>query len=104
MPGTTRAARSARRPSRLASFGRYLFTPDIFDALAKLKQGKDGEYWIADGIKTLARAGKIATCKVTGGKWLTTGDPATYLNAILEYALDRPDLKQIIINKVSRKQ
>jgi len=90
----------SKAPSRLASFGRYLFTPDIFSALDRIKSGKDGEYWIADGIKLLATAGQVATCKVQHGKWLTTGDPATYLDAILEYSLDRPELKQIIINKL----
>lgn len=109
-PGTTLAEdiiekpSADKAPSHLASFGRYLFTPEIFTALARLKQGKNGEFWIADGIKTLAAAGRVATCQVTGGKWLTTGDPATYLDAILEYALDYPELKQIIINKVAKKR
>lgn len=91
-----------KAPSRLAAFGRYLFTPEIFDALSHIPRGKDGEYWIVDGIKLLAAHGRVATCKVKDGKWLTTGDPATYLNAILEYALDRPDLKQIILNKLRK--
>ncbi|MFA5010112.1 MAG: UTP--glucose-1-phosphate uridylyltransferase [Patescibacteria group bacterium] len=93
----------SQAPSHLASFGRYLFTPEIFPALAKLKRGKDGEYWIADGIKQLVATSQVATCQVSGGKWLTTGDPATYLNAILEYSLDQPDLRKIIFNKVRRK-
>ncbi len=92
-----------KAPSQLASFGRYLFTPEIFDALAKIKKGKGGEYWIVDGIKILAHKGRVATCKVKGGKWLTTGDPATYLDTMLEYALDQPELKQIILNKVRRR-
>lgn len=89
-----------KAPSHLASFGRYLFTPEIFDALSKIKQGKDGEYWIVDGIKILAAQGRVDACRVKGGKWLTTGDPATYLDAILEYALDRTDLKKIILDKL----
>lgn len=89
-------------PSRLAVFGRYLFTPEIFSALRHVKQGKGGEYWIADGIKPLALKGKVAACRVKDGKWLTTGDPANYLDAILEYALDRPELKQIIFNKLRK--
>lgn len=94
---------SDKAPSQLASIGRYLFTPEIFDALAKIKKGRGGEYWLVDGIKILATKGRVATCKVKGGKWLTTGDPATYLNAILEYALDQPELKQIIFNKVRQR-
>lgn len=92
-----------KAPSRLASFGRYLFTPEIFDALAKIKKGKGGEYWIVDSIKTLATKKRVATCKVKDGKWLTTGDPVAYFNALLEYALDQPDLKEIIFNKVRQR-
>lgn len=91
-----------KAPSNLASFGRYLFTPEIFTALDKIKQGKGGEYWIADGIKLLATQGRVATAKVKNGKWLTTGDPVTYLDAILEYALDRPELATIINHKLRK--
>jgi UTP--glucose-1-phosphate uridylyltransferase len=89
-------------PSRLAVFGRYLFTPEIFSALTKVKQGKGGEYWVTDGIKPLAIQNRVTACKVKGGKWLTTGDPVNYLDAILEYALDQPELKTIIFNKLRK--
>lgn len=83
-------------PSNLAFFGRCLFTPDIFEALDKINPGRDNEYWIADGIKLLAEAHPIVTQQVEGGTWLTTGDPASYLNAFLEYAQDYPELREII--------
>ncbi|MFH0905387.1 MAG: UTP--glucose-1-phosphate uridylyltransferase [bacterium] len=88
--------RPASAPSRLAVFGRYLFTPEIFLALDHLQRGKNNEYWIADAIKLLAKTCPIATREVRGGKWLTTGDPISYLDAILEYASDVPELKQRI--------
>lgn len=83
-------------PSRLAVFGRYLFTPDIFDALDKTKAGKGDEFWISDAIKILSKDKPVATQKVKGGRWLTTGDPISYFRAILEYAADRPELKEQI--------
>lgn len=83
-------------PSCLAAFGRYLFTPDIFKALDKIKTGKDNEFWIADAIKLLAQDKPVATQKVIDGKWLTTGDPASYFKTILEYASDIPELKKEI--------
>ncbi len=83
-------------PSTLAAFGRYLFTLDIFTALDKINAGRDNEYWIADAIKILAAEKPVATQEVMGGKWLTTGDPASYLNALLEYAQDYPELKAVI--------
>lgn len=83
-------------PSNLVSFGRYLFTPEIFSVLDKLKQGKNHEYWIADAIDMLVHKSKVGTCKVKDGQWLTTGDPVNYMEAIIEYAKDRPELAHII--------
>jgi UTP--glucose-1-phosphate uridylyltransferase len=85
-------------PSNLAAFGRYLFTPEIFSVLGNLKQTKDNEYWLTDAIDLLLDKTKVATKKVEGGRWLTTGDPATYLQAVLAYAADNPDLAAIIRN------
>jgi len=83
-------------PSNLAVFGRYLFTPDVFKAMRGIKKGKGNEYWTADGIKILADRSSVATKKVEGGHWLTTGDPASYLKALIEYAKDNPKFKKIV--------
>jgi UTP--glucose-1-phosphate uridylyltransferase len=85
-------------PSNLAVFGRYLFTPKIFSVLETLKQGKDNEYWITDAIEQLIKIDSVATCQIQNGRWVTTGDPINYMEAILEYAKDRPELQQIINN------
>ena len=34
--------------------------------------------------------------QVEDGEWLTTGDPATYLLAVLKYALDREDVAEVV--------
>ena len=84
-------------PSRLAVFGRYILTPDIFSALESIPAGKDGELWIADGIDYLLRNGANAYyAKIEKGQWYTTGDPISYLKAIRAYALFRDDLKDEI--------
>lgn len=86
-------------PSNLVSFGRYLFTPEIFSVIDKIKQGKNNEYWIADAIALLVKKSSVATCKVKEGRWLTTGDPVNYMEAIVEYAKDRPELEHILNSK-----
>ena len=40
-------------PSNLAVMGRYVFTPEIFDALDQVKPGKGGEIQLTDAIKIL---------------------------------------------------
>ncbi len=81
--------------SRLAVFGRYILTPDIFEALENIPLGKGGELWIADGIEYLLKKGAPAAyyVKINEGEWYTTGDPISYLRAVRAFALSRPDFR-----------
>jgi UTP--glucose-1-phosphate uridylyltransferase len=74
-------------PSQLASYGRYLLTPAVFEYLNPDETGKDGELWTADAVDKLASHGKkVFTAEAKGGIWYTTGDPAAYLAAQIKYA------------------
>jgi UTP--glucose-1-phosphate uridylyltransferase len=78
-------------PSRLASYGRYLLTPKVFDYLSPEFVGKDAELWTADAIDHVAgNGGKILTASADG-TWYTTGDPKSYFIAHLRYVLDNED-------------
>lgn len=80
-------------PSNLAGVGRYLLTPEIFDALEQQTLGKDNELWLMDAVQQLVAQGKPVSARaVAGGQWLTTGDPLNYLKATIEYLKDRPEL------------
>jgi UTP--glucose-1-phosphate uridylyltransferase len=46
-------------PSDLASIGRYILTPDIFDVLRDLPAGSGGEIQLADAINLQAQQGKV---------------------------------------------
>lgn len=81
-------------PSQLADFGRMILNRDIVDILKKTSLGKDNELWIVDAIRDyVLHGGKFLAKEVEDGKWLTTGDPINYLQALLVYALDRKDIK-----------
>lgn len=73
-------------PSRLASYGRYLLKPSIFQFLNPNSTGKDGELWTVDAITQVA-AQKQVTVEHTQGMWMTTGDPENYFKAHLMYVL-----------------
>lgn len=77
-------------PSNLASYGRYLLTPKIFNYLQPNQTGKDGELWTVDGITKIAAQGNIYVER-TAGQWRTTGDPKNYFIAQLEYILGHAD-------------
>ena len=74
-------------PSDLASYGRYLLTPEIFDYLRPENTGKDNELWLAEMIARLIPTGKVFV-KQTSGLWMTTGDPRNYSLALAKYILD----------------
>ena len=46
-------------PSDMASIGRYILTPDIFDLLRDLPAGTGGEIQLADAINIQAKQGKV---------------------------------------------
>lgn len=71
-------------PSDLASYGRYLLTPEVFEYLNPENTGKDGELWTVDAITKMAGTGNVYVEK-TRGEWMTTGDPKNYFAAHLRY-------------------
>lgn len=82
-------------PSNLASYGRYLLTPEVFDYLVPQNTGLDGELWTTDAITKLAENGDVLVAK-SEGKWITTGDPKNYFLAHLEYSMKYSDYKDAI--------
>ncbi len=87
--------------SDLASYGRYLLTPEIFTHLVPENTGKDDELWLAEAIAKLIPTGQVYA-KQTNGLWMTTGDPANYALAQLKYTLDNEpyaaDVREFIKN------
>ncbi len=77
-------------PSDLASYGRYLLTPEIFEFLQPKNTGLDNELWTADAIASLIPTGRVYA-KSTTGIWMTTGDPKNYFLAHLKYVLEHED-------------
>lgn len=74
-------------PSNLASYGRYLLTPQIFKHLVPGNSGKDGELWTVDAITKIAKFGRVLVEK-TSGQWMTTGDPENYFKAHLKFVVE----------------
>ncbi len=56
-------------PSNLAIIGRYILTPDIFDAIAQTKPGKNGEIQITDALLHLAQKGMVLAYKFDGKRF-----------------------------------
>lgn len=74
-------------PSDLATHGSYLFTPDIFEILARLKPTKNGEIWIADAIDQLIAKRDVYAVELKNAKYYDTGSKMGYLKAVVDFAL-----------------
>ena len=79
-------------PSDLATHGSYLFTPDIFDILEKLKPGKSNEIWIADAIDELISKRDVYAVELKNAKYYDCGSKISYLKAVVDHGLEHEDV------------
>lgn len=79
-------------PSRLAVLGRYVITPEIFSILERTEPGRGGEIQLTDALKVLAKQQNMYAYDFIGRRY-DVGDKQGYLEATVEYALRREDLK-----------
>jgi UTP--glucose-1-phosphate uridylyltransferase len=84
-------------PSKEASIGRYLYTPEIFPLLAagwKKHDPAGGEYFHTEALRALAGAGKVVYKRIEGER-LDTGEPEGFFRSLLVYAQSVPELKTV---------
>lgn len=79
-------------PSNQAILGRYIITPQIFDFLEHTKPGVGGEIQLTDALKALAKEEPMYAYNFKGRRY-DVGDKLGYLEATIEYALRRQDLR-----------
>ncbi len=77
-------------PSNLGIVGRYVLTPQIFDALAEVKEGAIGELQLTDGLAILLNDQDIYALRFQGTRY-DVGNPMGLLRASIEMALRRED-------------
>lgn len=82
-----------KAPSRLASLGGFIFTPDIFEALEHTKLGRGGELWLADANDKVLKKRPIYA-KLIDGEYYDTGSKLGYLRANVDFALRDPKLNK----------
>ncbi|WCO65946.1 UTP--glucose-1-phosphate uridylyltransferase GalU [Iamia majanohamensis] len=78
-------------PSNLAVMGRYVLTPEIFEALEQIEPGSGGELQLTDAIALLIRHQAVYGYTFTEGRY-DTGQVLDYLKVIVELASERDDL------------
>jgi UTP--glucose-1-phosphate uridylyltransferase len=84
---------SEEAPSTMAAIGRYVFTPEIFDALRDTEPGRDGEVQLTDAINLLAQEQAVYAYRFDRGRF-DVGNKLDYLKATVEFAIEREDVGQ----------
>lgn len=86
-----------KEPSREASIGRYLYTPDIFAHLQKGWELHDGtgEYFHVYALKQLMDARRVVFRRMSGERY-DIGTPQGYLQALIAYAGKHSDYSAIL--------
>ncbi|MGG2466348.1 UTP--glucose-1-phosphate uridylyltransferase GalU [Paraclostridium bifermentans] len=84
-------------PSNLAVLGRYIITPDIFPILENQEAGSGGEIQLTDALCKLAKTKSIYSYDFIGKRY-DIGSKIGFLQANIEFALSRNDLKDEFIS------
>jgi UTP--glucose-1-phosphate uridylyltransferase len=79
-------------PSNIAILGRYIINPGVFDILKDTKPGKGGEVQLTDALLELAKKEKMYAFNFEGKRY-DVGNKQGFLEATVETALRRDDLK-----------
>jgi UTP--glucose-1-phosphate uridylyltransferase len=72
-------------PSTLGVIGRYVFNPEIFDCLEKIKPGKGGEIQLTDAIQMLLGQQSIFAYQFEGKRY-DCGDKLGFMKANIEFS------------------
>lgn len=89
-------------PSNVAILGRYIITPQIFDILQNTKPGKGGEIQLTDALQTLIENEAMYAYNFEGKRY-DVGDKLGFLQATVEYALKREELREPFIQYLTNR-
>jgi UTP--glucose-1-phosphate uridylyltransferase len=83
-------------PSNIAILGRYIINPAIFEILEHTKPGKGGEIQLTDALKELAQR-EAMYAYVFEGRRYDVGDKLGFIEATIDFALNREDLREGVL-------
>jgi UTP--glucose-1-phosphate uridylyltransferase len=81
-----------KAPSQIAIMGRYVLTPDILEILEYIEPGQGNEIQLTDALRELNKQQSIYGY-VFNGKRYDIGDKYGFVQATVEFALMRDDLR-----------
>lgn len=91
-----------KAPSDLAIAGRYIFTPEIFDAIDKTTAGVGGEIQLTDAMNRLAQEQPMYAL-AWNAKRYDIGNRVDYAKCFIDYCLRRGDTRDAIVAHVRKR-
>jgi UTP--glucose-1-phosphate uridylyltransferase len=88
-------------PSNLTILGRYILQPEIFDFLSAQEKGTGGEIQVTDSMLALLKKQPFYAVEYEG-RAFDCGSKPGFLAANIAYALDRPDLRDAVIDEIQK--
>jgi UTP--glucose-1-phosphate uridylyltransferase len=86
-------------PSNIAILGRYIITPSIFKILENQQTGIGGEVQLTDALRTLAQQEAIYAYDFEGKRY-DVGDKLGFLQATIDFALKREELRADLLRYI----
>lgn len=86
-----------KAPTNIAILGRYIIIPEIFKILENTKKGVGGEIQLTDALKELCNIEKVYAYIFEGRRY-DVGSKIGFLEATVDYALKREDLRESFIS------
>ncbi|MES2528333.1 MAG: UTP--glucose-1-phosphate uridylyltransferase GalU [Bdellovibrionota bacterium] len=96
MTGMVEKPKPEDAPTNLATPGRYILTPEIFDILEKIPRGAGNEYQLTDAINVLCQKKNVYAYKFEGERF-DTGSIPGYLDATIDFALKDPATRDTFV-------
>ncbi|MDF2676242.1 MAG: galU [Bacillota bacterium] len=90
-----------KSPTNIAILGRYIITPEIFDILEHTKKGVGGEIQLTDALKELCNIQDVYAYIFEGRRY-DVGSKIGFLEATVDFALKRDDLRDSFIDYLSK--
>ena len=89
-------------PSNYATLGRYVLSPKIFELLENQTPGAGGEIQLTDSIRRMMNLEKVYAYNFEGIRY-DAGDKFGYVSAVIDFALERDDLRELVLEHLKKK-
>lgn len=79
-------------PSNIVAVGKYIITPEVFEMLAKMDKGKNGEIGLSSAFDLMLENKRPLYGKKLSGEWLDTGDKFNFIKANIKLGLKNEEV------------